>query len=425
VWNGPDKGVQGLHEILHFQHIMMNRVVDRREQPAVVDGAKWFQALRGLWDQARFALGLGPLQKAFQERRREARHIGGDHQVPIELGCVEHREESRQGAIASIGIGNDGELHGLVALRGADQSDVAGRLANGLGDHLNHGASAPGEPRLVATHSRALATRKNPAGLIGKAHEMMLTVRMFRAKVLFGNKKLYICSILALAASPMRASEPISVSAPGPERITFVVRVDRRTGKLVRTAVPSKPVVTSKPSPAISTLVDDAARANHVDPLLVHSVIQVESNYNQYAVSPVGAEGLMQLMPQTARMLGVNNSFDAKENIEAGVRYLKSLQDQFKDDRLALAAYNAGPNAVERYKWVPPFKETQKYVEDVGKRYGEARKADAVEKTKSLTRSVPAPPVPDGQMMAAQEERHPKLEQFVDQDGRLHLRTEE
>jgi Transglycosylase SLT domain len=248
---------------------------------------------------------------------------------------------------------------------------------------------------------------------------------MFRAKVLFGNKKLYICSILALAASPMRASEPISVSAPGPERITFVVRVDRRTGKLVRTAVPSKPVVTSKPSPAISTLVDDAARANHVDPLLVHSVIQVESNYNQYAVSPVGAEGLMQLMPQTARMLGVNNSFDAKENIEAGVRYLKSLQDQFKDDRLALAAYNAGPNAVERYKWVPPFKETQKYVEDVGKRYGEARKADAVEKTKSLTRSVPAPPVPDGQMMAAQEERHPKLEQFVDQDGRLHLRTEE
>jgi hypothetical protein len=103
------------------------------------------------------------------------------------------------------------------------------------------------------------------------------------------------------------------------------------------------------------------------------------------------------------------------------VRYLKSLQDQFKDDRLALAAYNAGPNAVERYKWVPPFKETQKYVEDVGKRYGEAREAKAVEKTKSL----PTPPVPDGQMMAAQEERHPKLEQFVDQDGRLHLRTAE
>ncbi len=237
--------------------------------------------------------------------------------------------------------------------------------------------------------------------------------------MLFGNKKVYICSILALAASPMRASEPISVSAPAPQRITFVVRADPRTGKLIRTAVPSKPVVTTKPSPAISTLVEDAARTNNVDPLLVHSVIQVESNYNQYAVSPVGAEGLMQLMPETARMLGVNNSFDAKENIEAGVRYLKSLQDQFKDDRLALAAYNAGPNAVERYKWVPPFKETQKYVEDVGKRYGEARRAELVQKAKGL----PTPPTPDGQMMAAQEERHPKLEQFVDQDGRLHLKT--
>jgi soluble lytic murein transglycosylase-like protein len=169
--------------------------------------------------------------------------------------------------------------------------------------------------------------------------------------------------------------------------------------------------------------VDDAARTNGVDPLLVHSVIQVESSYNQYAVSPAGAEGLMQLMPQTARMLGVNNSFDAKENIEAGVRYLKSLQDQFKDDRLALAAYNAGPNAVERYKWVPPFSETQKYVEEVGKRYGEARKTEAAEKKDAVQASLPKPPLPDPQMMAAPEERHPKLEQFVDQDGRLHLKT--
>jgi soluble lytic murein transglycosylase-like protein len=197
-------------------------------------------------------------------------------------------------------------------------------------------------------------------------------------------------------------------------------------------STPSKPVSGPKPPAAISALVADAARTNNVDPLLVHSVIQVESNYNQYAVSPVGAEGLMQLMPQTARMLGVTNSFDAKENIEAGVRYLKSLQDQFKDDRLALAAYNAGPNAVEHYKWVPPFKETQKYVEEVGKRYGEARKAENTGE-KPLQASLqnpplPKPPLPDPQMMSAQsypEERHPKLEQFVDQDGRLHLKTAE
>lgn len=232
----------------------------------------------------------------------------------------------------------------------------------------------------------------------------------------------------------MRASEPSPVSTPAPQRITFVVRADPRTGKLVRTSVTAmapKSASGAKASPAISALVDtlinSAARTNDVDPLLVHSVIQVESNYNQFAVSPVGAEGLMQLMPQTARMLGVNNSFDAKENIEAGVRYLKSLQDQFKDDRLALAAYNAGPNAVERYKWVPPFKETQKYVEEVGKRYGEARRAEAVQK-KTVESALPKPPLPDPQMMAVaaqvpKEERHPKLEQFVDQDGRLHLKT--
>ena len=218
---------------------------------------------------------------------------------------------------------------------------------------------------------------------------------MFRAKVLFRNKRVYICSILALAASPMRASEPSVVSTPAPQRITFVVRADPRTGKLVRTAVtatPAKSASGARPSIAISALVNDAARTNDVDPLLVHSVIQVESNYNQFAVSPVGAEGLMQLMPQTARMLGVNNSFDAKENIEAGVKYLKSLQDQFKDDRLALAAYNAGPNAVEHYKWVPPFKETQKYVEEVGKRYGEARQAEAVQK-KTVEAALPKPPL--------------------------------
>jgi soluble lytic murein transglycosylase-like protein len=219
----------------------------------------------------------------------------------------------------------------------------------------------------------------------------------------------------------MRASEPIAVSTAAPQRITFVVRADPRTGKLIRTAVTATPSrsISIKPSPAISNLVESAARTNHVDPLLVHSVIQVESNYNQYAISPVGAEGLMQLMPQTARMLGVNNSFDAKENIEAGVRYLKSLQDQFKDDRLALAAYNAGPNAVERYKWVPPFKETQKYVEDVGKLYGQARKAESTEQKMA----IPKPPLPDPEMMVAKEERHPKLQQFVDQDGRLHLKT--
>jgi len=220
-----------------------------------------------------------------------------------------------------------------------------------------------------------------------------------------------------LAATPLRAADAAPpTSAP---RQTLVVRVDPRTGKLVRRELTTTPMP-AKPAPAaFSNLVEQSARVHGVDPLLVQSVIQVESNYNAYAVSPKGAEGLMQLMPQTSHMLGVSNAFDPGENIEAGVRYLRYLQDLYKDDRLALAAYNAGPGAVEKFKAIPPFPETRKYVEKVGQRYGEAKAAvrtPATEAGKETGKQVEAAP--------ALEERHPKLEQFVDENGRLHLQTE-
>ena len=122
-------------------------------------------------------------------------------------------------------------------------------------------------------------------------------------------------------------------------------------------------------------LVAEAAKNFDVNPLLVDSVIQVESNYNPFAVSPKGAQGLMQLMPGTAQRFGVTDSFDPKQNIEAGVRYLKFLQDTFQDDRLAIAAYNAGEKAVAKYKDVPPYPETVSYVAKVGKKYGQAKRA--------------------------------------------------
>jgi soluble lytic murein transglycosylase-like protein len=247
------------------------------------------------------------------------------------------------------------------------------------------------------------------------------------------NKKVYICFILALlmqAASPMRAADTATASSVAAEgaavRKTIVVRVDPHTRKLVRKVVaspnPSSPAVPS--SAAISDLVEQSARAHNVDPLLVRSIIQVESNYNTYAVSPKGAEGLMQLTPPTARMLGVNNSFDPGENIEAGVKYLKSLQNLYKDDRLALAAYNAGPGAVDKYKWIPPYPETQKYVENVGKRYDAARQAVAVltgvqTGVKPDVKAETAQPV----VVKPQEETYSALQEFVDEYGRLHLTT--
>ena len=203
----------------------------------------------------------------------------------------------------------------------------------------------------------------------------------------------------------------------------LVVRVDPRTGKLVRRLVDvsGAPLKKSaKPSAAISALVDKSARANGVDPLLVHSIIQVESNYDSTAISPKGAEGLMQLMPPTARMLGVSNSFDPGENIEAGVKYLKYLQDLYKDDRLALAAYNAGPGAVDKFGQIPPYPETQKYVQNVGKRYEQARQSGAA----AAPAQTAAPEQPAANADAAPKEpEYSKLEEFVDEYGRLHLTT--
>jgi soluble lytic murein transglycosylase-like protein len=109
--------------------------------------------------------------------------------------------------------------------------------------------------------------------------------------------------------------------------------------------------------------VERTARTQGVDPELVDLVIRMESGYNPNAVSPKGARGVMQLMPSTARQYGVRDVFDAHENIGAGVRYLRDLLQRYGNDTArALAAYNAGPEAVERFAGVPPYRETRNYV---------------------------------------------------------------
>lgn len=132
-----------------------------------------------------------------------------------------------------------------------------------------------------------------------------------------------------------------------------------------------KRVEASTSAPAeVDQIIKEVSAKYHVEPSLIRSIVQHESGFNPLSKSAAGAMGLMQLMPATARGLGVNNPYNAQENIEGGVKYIKQLLDQYRgDEKMALAAYNAGPGNVAKYGGIPPFSETQNYVEKVMNTY--------------------------------------------------------
>ena len=130
-------------------------------------------------------------------------------------------------------------------------------------------------------------------------------------------------------------------------------------------------------------IVERVAQKYNLPAKLIHSIIKAESNYNPYAVSVKGAAGLMQLMPETARQYGVKDRFDPVENIEGGTKYLKDLIKIYdKNLELILAAYNAGQEAIKKYKGIPPYPETINYIEKVKLNYG---KKDLRTRTKIYT----------------------------------------
>jgi hypothetical protein len=162
------------------------------------------------------------------------------------------------------------------------------------------------------------------------------------------------------------------------------------TGGLSRSFHSLRANFSNVPPEEIDRLVQQTADRFHVDPKLIHAIIQVESDYNPRAVSNKGAMGLMQLIPATAQRYGVDNPFDPKQNIEGGVNHLKYLLDLFGGDlSLSLAAYNAGENSVLRRGGVPEFQETREYIRKVNGLYGVSPLPSDAEKKSSEPPKAP------------------------------------
>jgi soluble lytic murein transglycosylase-like protein len=156
---------------------------------------------------------------------------------------------------------------------------------------------------------------------------------------------------------------------------------------------------------SLDEVVREASAKNQLDPDFVNSVIKAESNFYPHAVSPKGAQGLMQLMPETAALLGVHDPFDPRANVEAGTAYLNQLLNQYNDDPIrALAAYNAGPQRVQQYHGVPPYRETKLYIARIVRDYNakKAREKGASAKTQAAANHVPASQVQANQVQANQ-----------------------
>src|SRR4051812_26894447 len=191
-----------------------------------------------------------------------------------------------------------------------------------------------------------------------------MQIRLFGMLVIGG------VAVLCVAPNNLRAEDPTTLQGEGNAlsnsdiSVPAPVPVPANTEVQQPKALPT--VAEDQTSERYRPMVESISRRNGVDPNLIDAMIRTESNYNAWAVSPKGAIGLMQLIPETGRRFGVQNFFDPQQNIEGGVRYIKYLLEMFGGNvDLSLAAYNAGENLVARLGKIPPYPETRNYVRKI------------------------------------------------------------
>ena len=411
--------------------------VERFRAPPVVHGTERFRQVR--WRACREAISIGAfrfVQKRSEKGCGHTRHVAGYDEVPVRRRPGQRGVDAAERTAAGMLVRNQGVGKMTVTIGRPHQSDGARGFSDLDGDVVDQGLATVGKKGFVASHAGALAADQYESGA---PHERMISSVLGRDRsgsriIVYQNITMRSCfqslAILAVLAGAAAAEPALTARS--------IVRGDSRSGRLVRSVVVQPKVVPPKvlqpvvvddrktadekrvaaappEGAAIQELIDHAAHKYNVDPNLVHAVVKVESGYNPYAISSAGAEGLMQLVPSTARRFGVSNSFDARQNIDAGVRYLKYLQTLYGSNmRLVLAAYNAGEGAVFKYRGIPRYRETENYVYQVGRRWGELNRN---RKPAAPKKNEPAPALTN-------PNSGPRpVEAVVDADGKIHLRS--
>lgn len=383
------------------QAVFEDALFDKRRETGVIGGAEGFREAAWADSDSSGAGGVfSRIEEAAEGRSIEAWHVAGEEEAPLSEAGGEGGVEAADGPEAAVALAEAWEAEMAVEGGGADEEgaacgfggDAGGARGEGFSGVLDEGlvaahaaAEAAGEDEGRASHERIVAAEAGTARsawLVTENSDCVPNMRLYNVV----NIMLAFCFACAGAA----AGTPESASGES-VRAVMTVRADPRTGRLVR--VTEFRTAAGKRVPAaqaVRPLMEEKALKHAVDPQLVDAVIRAESGYNPAAVSVKGAAGLMQLMPATARQLGARNRFDPAENLEAGIKLLKQLQEKYGDERLALAAYNAGEGAVRKHGGVPPYRETVEYVRKIEAAYRKARPADGA-KTAEPRRDEPEP----------------------------------